>query len=334
MLGLVRLIQGLLGGFELGLERFNALGVSCNGLVEVPESRGRLFKAGRLELDRACGFFDRPEGHRTALLRGFELMTGFGQLLFELTQRTRPFVMLFADFAVPFLGLAERCFGAAFLVLERGELGCQALKATTDIVVLLEGERHAQGAVLGVELLESACLARLPFDQTQTALGGVELLACADEVCLGFLELPLRLDATQAVLRDARGFLEDDASLHRRREKHAINLALLDDRVRVGADARIEEEIANVLETCGAPVDDVLGLAVAEELAFNGDLVGVDGKRTPDAMTGRQDRGGFGFTLFGSAIRVRVGDVLVVRGVMLFIFRLFGVDRFWVFGGQ
>jgi hypothetical protein len=65
---------------------------------------------------------------------------------------------------------------------------------------------------------------------------------------LGPLQLPDRLDAALLVLRDARGFFEDDAPLLRVGQQHRVDLALLDDRVGVGADARVHEELADVAQ--------------------------------------------------------------------------------------
>jgi hypothetical protein len=69
--------------------------------------------------------------------------------------------------------------------------------------------RAAARRALVVELAEPPRLGRLPLDDPQPTLGVLELLARADQVRLGPVELPLALDPALLELRDPRGFLED-----------------------------------------------------------------------------------------------------------------------------
>ena len=152
-----------------------------------------------------------------------------------------------------------------------------------------------RGAVLGVELPESAGLGCLALDDAQAALGGLELLAGEDEVRLRAPELALGLDASLLVAGDARGLLEDGAALLGAGQEHGVDLALLDDGVGVGADAGVEEEVADVAEAGAPGVDEVLALAVAVEAALDLDDVGVDGQGAPAGAV--EDGGGLGGVL-------------------------------------
>ena len=139
-----------------------------------------------------------------------------------------------------------------------------------------------QALELGVELLELAGLGGLALDDAQAALGGVELLARAGEVGLGALELALGLDAARLYLAIARGLFEDRAALLRAGQEHRVDLALLDDRVGVGADAGVQEQFADVAcRRAPLAVDQVLARAVAVEPALDLDDVGVDRQAAP-----------------------------------------------------
>src|SRR5262249_12412796 len=78
-------------------------------------------------------------------------------------------------------------------------------------------------------------------------------------------ELQLRLAAPRAVLRDARGLLDDRAPLGRLRGEDLSDLALLDDRVRLRAEARVHEQLVDVAQATDLAVHQVLALAVAVE---------------------------------------------------------------------
>ena len=164
------------------------------------------------------------------------------------------------------------------LAFEHLQFARQAVQAALELVEEIEREFAAQESLARIELLEPPCLVGLPAHDAQAPLGVGKLLARGDEVLLGALELARRLDLPHAEAGHACGLLEDRAPLDRIREQHRVDLALLDDRVGVVADARVEEKVADVLETDLAGVDEVVALAVGSEAAGDLDEIGVDRK--------------------------------------------------------
>src|SRR6185369_11106857 len=73
-------------------------------------------------------------------------------------------------------------------------------------------------------------------------------------------------------LRDARRFLDDRAAILRTRADDLADAALLDDRVRLRADAGTEEEVGDVAQAARRLVDEVLARAVAIEPARDRDF--------------------------------------------------------------
>ena len=86
------------------------------------------------------------------------------------------------------------------------------------------------------------------------------------------LHLPLGLLLPALVLGDAGGLLDEHAAVLGARRDDEADLALLDDRVGLGADAGAEEEVGDVLQADLRLVDQVLARAVAVEAARDGDL--------------------------------------------------------------
>ena len=74
------------------------------------------------------------------------------------------------------------------------------------------------------------------------------------------------------VLGDAGGLFDEQAAVFRARADDQADPALLDDRVRLGADAGAEEELGDVLQADLRLVDQVLARAVAVEAARDRDL--------------------------------------------------------------
>lgn len=62
---------------------------------------------------------------------------------------------------------------------------------------------------------------------------------------------------------DAGRFFEDHAPLSRRGLEEDVDLALLDDAVGLRSHPRAGEQVANIAETAGLPIDQVLPLAAA-----------------------------------------------------------------------
>ena len=162
------------------------------------------------------------------------------------------------------------------VTLQGGQLAGQARQLLALLVVGLEGDGRAQGAPARVEVPEAPRLLGLALHDLEAAFRGRQLLAHQHQVLLGVVELALRLHLAGAELRDARGLLQDPAALHRGRAQHGIDLALLDDRVGVVADAGVEEQLLDVAQADLAAVDEVLAAAVGMQAPGHLDLVGVD----------------------------------------------------------
>jgi hypothetical protein len=75
------------------------------------------------------------------------------------------------------------------------------------------------------------------------------------------------------VLRDARCFLEDRATLLGLRRQDLVDLALRHDRVAGPADAGIHKKLVDVLQAAGLAVEEILALPVAMNAAHDLDLV-------------------------------------------------------------
>jgi putative FmdB family regulatory protein len=94
----------------------------------------------------------------------------------------------------------------------------------------------------------------------------------AQEVLARLVHLELGLLLPGLVLGDAGGLLDEEAAVLGAGGDDEPDLALLDDGVRLGADAGAEEEVGDVLEADLGLVDQVLARAVAEEAPGDGDL--------------------------------------------------------------
>jgi hypothetical protein len=97
-------------------------------------------------------------------------------------------------------------------------------------------------------------------------------VAHAGKVLARVFEAQLRLAAALAVLRDARGLLEEHAQLFRLRGDDARDHALLDDRVGARTQARAEEDVLHVAAAHVLAIQVVIGVAVARQHALHADL--------------------------------------------------------------
>ncbi len=82
----------------------------------------------------------------------------------------------------------------------------------------------------------------------------------ARQVLLGGFELQFCGSPARAVLRDSSGFFDQLAPICRTRTENHPDLALLDDRVGLGTEPGVHQELVNVAETTHGAVDQVLAL--------------------------------------------------------------------------
>ena len=112
----------------------------------------------------------------------------------------------------------------------------------------------------------------LPLQRREAARDLRDDVADAQQVLPRLIHLLLGLLLPGLVLGDAGGLFDQHPAIFGARRDDEPDLSLLDDRVRLGADAGAEEQIGDVLEADLGLVDQVLARAVAEEAARDGDL--------------------------------------------------------------
>src|SRR6185503_2756275 len=111
----------------------------------------------------------------------------------------------------------------------------------------------------------------LPLDLAQHVLDTQEVLSRAGHLALG-----RELAAAEA--RRARRLLDERAHVLGLGVHQLVDAPLLDDGVRLRADAGSEEQLGDVLQAAGRPVDEVLGItraavtARAQDIARAGEL--------------------------------------------------------------
>jgi hypothetical protein len=130
----------------------------------------------------------------------------------------------------------------------------------------LELAQFGDDALVHLGLLGLAFeILRLALDLAQDVGHTREILACA-------LHAPFRRQLAAAVEGRARGFFDEEASILRLGVDELLDAPLLDDRVRLAADAGAEKELRDVLQPARRPVDEVLRLTRAIVAARHGDL--------------------------------------------------------------
>ncbi len=110
-------------------------------------------------------------------------------------------------------------------------------------------------------------LGRLALEALELLLDLVDDVVDAEEVLLRRLELELGLPAAGLVLRDAGRLLDDRAAVGGLGGEDLADLALLDDRVGLRAEAGVHEQLVDVAQATDLAVHEVLALAVAVEPA-------------------------------------------------------------------
>src|SRR6185295_19619100 len=90
--------------------------------------------------------------------------------------------------------------------------------------------------------------------------------------------LALRLE-----FRDARGFLDQSASIHRLGTQQLPHTALFDDRVAVGPKARAEKHVVNIAKPAGFSIDQVEAFSAPVQPALN-DNIARAGNRSGNLM--------------------------------------------------
>src|SRR5581483_5043002 len=188
--------------------------------------------------------------------------------------------------------LTARALRAADVVLERRLLVVDRGLAGRERVELARPRAAAGGHHAEVQLpqlrLDAMVLlgaARLSLERGHLAVELAEHVLNAHEVVARPLHLPFGGDLPAPEARGARRLFDEEAALLGLRVDELVDAALLDDRVRLRADARPEEELRDVLQATGSAVDGVLRFARAEVAARDEDLA------RPSELGGEAARG-------------------------------------------
>ncbi|OPY04125.1 MAG: hypothetical protein A4E67_02520 [Syntrophaceae bacterium PtaB.Bin038] len=145
-----------------------------------------------------------------------------------------------------------------------------------------------------LELLVSFGPLGLPRDGVELALDLAHDVVEAKQVLLRRLHLPDGGLLTALVLRDPRGFLDVLAPLLGLGLHEVGDAALLHERVRPGADARVHEKLLHVEQAAPYLVDEILALLVAEDPPRDHHLRAVRVGRGEGIPAGFHDEGHLG----------------------------------------
>ena len=132
---------------------------------------------------------------------------------------------------------------------------------------------------------------RLFFQRLYLQLQFGDLVSDPQQVFLGAGELPLRFVLAVAEAGDARGLLEYLAPVGGLGGDDLADAALADDRVAVGAQARVHQQLAHVTKAHLLAVDIVFALAAAVVAAGDADLVRVQRKHPGGVVEDQRDLG-------------------------------------------
>jgi len=108
-------------------------------------------------------------------------------------------------------------------------------------------------------------LLRLPLERRQTALELTNDVGDAQEILTRLVHLAFGSAFTQLELADARGLFDHRTTILRLGGDDVPDAPLLDDRVRALANAGAQEQIGDVEQPDGSPVDAVIAIALAIE---------------------------------------------------------------------
>ena len=161
------------------------------------------------------------------------------------------------------LDLGDACRRGGFALARVAQTPARRFDRLGELPVLAREERLFPPPELVAQLLIPPRPARLPLQRAALFLDLEHDVIDARQVQLRRFELQLRRPAAGLVVGDAGGFLDQLAAVGRTRAQNEPDLALLDDRVRLGAQARIHQQIVDVAQTAHLTVDQVFAVARA-----------------------------------------------------------------------
>ena len=174
------------------------------------------------------------------------------------------------------------------------------------------GVEHAQVLHQG---LEAAGLPGLALEGADLALHLLDDVGDAEKIRLGVLEFAEGLFLLRLVLRDAGGLFEDGATVLGTAVEQLRRATLLHDGVGAAPDTGVHEETVDVLQAAGGAVDEVLGLAVAEDAAGDADFIPLHAQLLFTLGEGHRDLGHIvGLTGIG-AVENDIGHFTAAKGL-------------------
>ena len=150
------------------------------------------------------------------------------------------------------------------------------MHAVVGVVVSLKKKRFKQVPPTCVDCFEPRGLLCLRAHNAKAPLSVGGFFADEQKIALGLFEFSTCFDFAGSELCDAGSFFENRAPFDGVGEQHGVDFALLDDRVCIGANARVEKEFLDVAQPYLATVDEVVALAVAKKATCNINNLGVD----------------------------------------------------------
>ncbi len=154
------------------------------------------------------------------------------------------------------------------------ERRARAFDARRQLAILARKEHLLPAPVLVAQPLVAARLRRLPLERAALLFDLEDDVVDANQVLLRGLELQLRGAAPRPVLGDAGGFFDQLTAVGRPRAENHADLALLDDRVGLRAEAGVHQQFVHVTQAAHFAVDQVLALTRAVQPSRHLDVTG------------------------------------------------------------
>jgi hypothetical protein len=263
-LGLLGLGVRGLAAFARGLEPQLHLLFTRLGLLEALAHPGGLLRS----------LLGAPQQARSALAQQHDLVLGGHAGLLAVLEAALRGHELALEFEQRQLAVGERGLAAV-------ELGREPFAANRLLLPLVArlglafaqrvdgacGQRQVEVANVVAKPLEPARLADLARERAQLALDLEHDVVQAREVVFGGVQLAERFLLALLVLGDAGRLLEQEPAMAGVVREDVVHHRALDDRVRMAAHARVEEQVADVAQPARRLVEEVLGHAGTEHAA-------------------------------------------------------------------
>ncbi len=208
--------------------------------------------------------------------------------------------------------LGEPRLGGGFALARVGQPGARRLDGLRQVAEPPREQDLLPAAQLVAQALVPSRLGRLTLQAAALLVDFEDDVVDAGEVLLRGLELQLRRPAPRLVLRDAGRFLDQHAPIGGPRREDQPDLALLDDRVGLGAQAGVHQQFVDVPEPALGAVNQVLALARPIEPAHQLDVAAGGPELGEHGLGRRDDLGGRLAVPAGVAIAVGVPVAVTV----------------------